>query len=124
VASLLPVLDTLDQARAHADLAGFEAAAQELHERLGLLGLRRFGAVGDAFDPSRHEAVTATESADVDGPTCTRLLRPGYRLGERVLRPAHVDVTQPTTTPAGAAERATTPHGDTAADDLGQGGAP
>jgi molecular chaperone GrpE len=95
VASLLPVLDTIDAARSHADLAGFEAAAQELHERLGALGLHRFGAVGERFDPAQHEAVAAADSVSVDQPICAQLLRPGYRLGNRLLRAADVTVAQP-----------------------------
>jgi molecular chaperone GrpE len=92
---LLPVLDTIEEARARADLAGFEAAAHELHERLEAVGLSRFGAAGEPFDPARHEAVIATVSDEVDHPVCTQLLRPGYYLGDSLLRPADVAVAQP-----------------------------
>ena len=52
-----------------------------------------FGAVGDGFDPAVHEAVQHSTSPDVSEPTVTAVLRPGYRFGERVLRPAMVAVT-------------------------------
>jgi molecular chaperone GrpE len=121
VSALLPVLDTLDEARARADLAGFETAAQELTERLGNLGLRRFGTVGDAFDPSVHDAVASTREAGVEHPACSQVLRPGYRLGDHLLRPATVAVTQPTTTPTTGTAAAS---GDGAPKDLGEGGPP
>ena len=59
------------------------------------LGLEPFGAEGEPFDPSVHEAVQH-ETADVTGPTVTvrsAVLRRGYRIGDRVLRPAMVAVT-------------------------------
>ena len=58
------------------------------------LGLEPFGVEGEPFDPSVHEAVQH-ETADVTGPTVTVLahvLRRGYRIGDRVLRPAMVGV--------------------------------
>ena len=60
------------------------------------LGLEPFGTEGEPFDPSVHEAVQH-ETADVTGPTVTVLsavLRRGYRIGDRVLRPAMVAVTE------------------------------
>ena len=58
------------------------------------LGLEPFGVEGEPFDPAVHEAVQH-EAADVTGPTVTVLahvLRRGYRIGDRVLRPAMVGV--------------------------------
>jgi molecular chaperone GrpE len=58
------------------------------------LGLEPFGTEGEPFDPSVHEAVQH-ESADVTGPTVTvvsAVMRRGYRIGDRVLRPAMVGV--------------------------------
>jgi molecular chaperone GrpE len=93
-AELLTVLDDVARAEAHGDLTGaFKAVADKLVSALTHIGLTAFGAEGDPFDPSVHEAVQHTTSHDVTGPTVTIVLRPGYRLGDRVLRPAMVAVT-------------------------------
>jgi molecular chaperone GrpE len=93
---LLPILDDLDRARAHGDLTGaLKAVADKLESITGKLGLQVFGEEGDAFDPTVHEAVMHEESAEVSVPTCTKILRPGYKHGERLLRPAMVGVTDP-----------------------------
>lgn len=90
---LLPILDDLDRAREHGDLVGpFGSVAEQLHSALAKFGLVAFGAKGDVFDPSRHEAVAHQTSEDVSEPTCVDVLRPGYQLGERLLRPAMVVV--------------------------------
>ncbi len=56
----------------------------------------RYGEVGDVFDPRIHEALVHNYSDEVDGPTATMVMQPGYRLGERILRPARVAVSEPT----------------------------
>jgi molecular chaperone GrpE len=94
--ALLPVLDDVDRARAHGDLTGaFAAVAEQLSSSLQRLGLTTFGAPGDAFDPVWHEAVLHTESAEVGQPTCVDVMRRGYALGDRMLRPAMVAVADP-----------------------------
>ena len=96
LAALVPVLDNIDRAREHDDLKGaFAAVAEELEGTLGKLGLIGFGEVGDPFDPNRHEAVMHSTSPDVDQPTCVEVMRRGYALGERLLRPAMVAVADP-----------------------------
>jgi molecular chaperone GrpE len=95
--ALLPVLDDVDRARAHGDLTGaFAAVAEQLTGALQRVGLSSFGDPGDAFDPVWHEAVLHTESPDVTQPTCVDVMRRGYALGERMLRPAMVAVADPT----------------------------
>jgi molecular chaperone GrpE len=97
----LPVLDNIDRAREHGDLtAGLKAVADQLDAILTKHGVVAFGEVGDRFDPSIHEAVLHNESDDVDAPTCTTVMRPGYRLNDRLLRPAMVGVTDPSHEPA------------------------
>ena len=54
------------------------------------IGLSTFGAEGDAFDPAIHEAVS--HEGDGSNPVVGTLMRPGYKLGERVLRTAMVGV--------------------------------
>src|SRR5260370_278397 len=59
------------------------------------LGRTSFGEDGDPFDPNLHEALMHSYSADVTEPTCVRILQPGYRIGDRILRPARVAVAEP-----------------------------
>lgn len=95
VGELLTVLDDVERAGRHGDLQGpFKAVADKLVSVVQKLGLEPFGTEGEPFDPSVHEAVQH-ESADVSGPTVTVLssvMRRGYRIGDRVLRPAMVGV--------------------------------
>jgi molecular chaperone GrpE len=94
--ALLPVLDDIDRAREHGDLVGpFASVAESLTAVTGKLGLAAFGEKGDAFDPNRHEAVAHQTSEDVTEPTCVEVMRRGYTLGERLLRPALVAVADP-----------------------------
>ena len=97
VGELLTVLDDVERAGAHGDLTGpFKSVADKLVSVVQKLGLEPFGTEGEPFDPSVHEAVQH-ETADVTGPTVTVLsavLRRGYRIGDRVLRPAMVAVTE------------------------------
>ena len=93
---LLPVLDDLDRARSHGDLVGpFASVAEQLNTVLGKFGLTAFGDVGDPFDPQLHEAVAHTSSPDVTETACVEIMRRGYLLGERLLRPALVAVADP-----------------------------
>ncbi|GAB2934701.1 nucleotide exchange factor GrpE [Rhodococcus aerolatus] len=104
---LLGVLDDLDRARSHGDLEGpLKSVADKLAAALTNQGLTAFGAVGDPFDPSVHEAV-AHDGAGGE-PVVAVVMRQGYRFGERVLRPAMVAVSEdpqdagPTDDPAGS----------------------
>lgn len=105
LAELLPVLDDVDRARAHGDLTGaLKAVADHLEAVFAKLGLVAFGEVGDPFDPAVHEAVLHEESDAVTEPTCTTILRHGYKHGDRLLRPAMVGVTDPIAGNAAPAE--------------------
>lgn len=96
LSALLPVLDDLDRAREHGELVdGFAAVAEQLISALTKFGLTAFGEKGDPFDPNRHEAVAHLTSDEVNGPTCIDILRRGYLLGDRLLRPAMVAVADP-----------------------------
>ena len=96
-AALLTVLDDVDLARQHGDLEGpFRSVAEKLENLLRTnFELERYGEVGEDFDPTFHEALMDTTSADVETPTVTTVIQPGYRMGEKVLRPARVGVTSP-----------------------------
>jgi molecular chaperone GrpE len=96
LSELLAVLDDIDRARDHGDLTGpFAAVADKLTTVTSKLGLTAFGAKGDAFDPNRHEAVAHLTSSEVNESTCIDVMRRGYLLGERLLRPALVAVADP-----------------------------
>ncbi len=93
---LFPIVDDIERARDHGDLTGaFKLVADRILGLLDGLGVEAFGAAGDAFDPSLHEAVMHDTSADVAVPTATTVLRQGFRRGDRVLRTAMVAVTEP-----------------------------
>ncbi|MDX6741952.1 nucleotide exchange factor GrpE [Actinocorallia sp. A-T 12471] len=95
---LLPILDSVDKAREHDELVGaFKSVGESLETTLGKLGLERYGAVGDPFDPNVHEALTHVPSADVEEESVLEVYQPGYRIGERVVRPARVVVAGPQT---------------------------
>jgi molecular chaperone GrpE len=96
---LLPVLDAFERAlAAHSDPAyedyrkGFELIYRQLLEALGRFGVERIEAVGRPFDPHVHQAVERVESSEHEDGTVVEDLRHGYKLRERVLRPALVRV--------------------------------
>ena len=103
LAGMLPVLVAIDQAREHGEqCGGFKSVADSLQSVLGRLGLVVYGDEGDPFDPKIHEALTHSYSSDVSEDTCVEILQPGYKVGERILRPARVAVAEPATGPDGA----------------------
>jgi molecular chaperone GrpE len=93
LADLLPILDDLERAREHGDLTGaFKTVGESLEATLAKLGLERFGAQGEPFDPAVHEAISSQERDGLDGPIVDAVYQPGYRFAQRVLRPARVAV--------------------------------
>ena len=92
----LAILDDLDRAESHGELTGgFKAIAEQITAATTKLGLERFGSAPEAFDPNVHEALLHETSGEVKETTVTKLLQPGYKYKERVLRPARVVVTDP-----------------------------
>jgi len=97
---LLPVLDDIERAASHGELTGgFKAVADHIASATERIGLSKYGSEGDAFDPQIHEALLHDTSADVTKPTATKILQPGYKFKERILRPARVGVTDPQENP-------------------------
>jgi molecular chaperone GrpE len=91
--ALIPVLDDLDAARAAGALEGpFKAVAEKLEATLLRFGMERYGAEGEVFDPTVHEALLHQADPDATEQTISLVLQPGYRMGERVLRAARVGV--------------------------------
>lgn len=97
LAPVIEVLDNIDRARDHAPLEdGFQAVAEQLERAISAHGLVKFGAPGDAFDPTLHEALSHIgEDPEVEVTTCKVIAKAGYRLGDRVLRAAQVLVVDP-----------------------------
>lgn len=94
--ALLPVVDAVDRACAHEPLTpGLKDIADTLRTQLGSLGLEAFGEEGEPFDPACHEAIVHHTAPGAQRLVCAEILRPGYRIGDRLLRPAHVTVTGP-----------------------------
>ena len=103
---LFPIVDDIERARDHGDLTGaFKVVAERVLGLLDGLGVEAFGAAGDPFDPSLHEAVIHDTSSEVSVPTATTVLRQGFRRGDRVLRTAMVAVTDPESPAAPSAGR-------------------
>ena len=98
---LLPVLDDIERAQSHGELTGgFKAVADQIEATTERIGLTKYGQEGDLFDPQIHEALLHDTSADVTTSTATKILQPGYKFKERILRPARVGVTDPEETPS------------------------
>ncbi len=98
---LLPVLDDIERAQLHGELTGgFKAVADQIATTTERIGLTKYGQEGDLFDPQIHEALLHDTSADVTTSTATKILQPGYKFKERILRPARVGVTDREETPA------------------------
>jgi molecular chaperone GrpE len=96
VAQFLGALDDVDRAAAHGELTGgFKAVADQLINTTTKLGLTKFEQTHVEFDPNIHEALMHETSSEVTETLVTKVLRPGYKFKERVIRPAQVIVTDP-----------------------------
>ncbi|MDN3268202.1 nucleotide exchange factor GrpE [Streptomyces sp. MA15] len=96
LSELLPMLDDIGRARDHGELVGgFKSVAESLETTVAKLGLQQFGKEGEPFDPTIHEALMHSYAPDVTETTCVAILQPGYRIGERTIRPARVAVAEP-----------------------------
>jgi molecular chaperone GrpE len=107
---LLPVLDNFEMALTAAQTAqgnklaslqsGVTMIQQQLKTALADTGLEEIDATGKPFDPSLHEAISQQETADMPEGSVLQQLRKGYKLKERLLRPATVIVAKKPATPA------------------------
>jgi molecular chaperone GrpE len=96
LSELLPVLDDIGRARDHGEVVGgFKSVAESLETAVAKMGLQQFGKEGEPFDPTIHEALMHSYAPDVTETTCVAVLQPGYRIGERTIRPARVAVAEP-----------------------------
>ena len=96
LSELLSTLDDIARAEEHGELTGgFKSVAEQLINVTTKLGLEKYGQDGDEFDPQIHEALMHETSSEVNSAIASKILQPGYKFKERVLRPARVAVTQP-----------------------------
>jgi molecular chaperone GrpE len=92
----LAVLDDLDRAETHNELSGgFKAVADQIVATTSKLGLEKYGEAPATFDPNIHDALMHETSSEVSETTVTKVLQPGYKYQDRILRPARVVVTDP-----------------------------
>lgn len=102
IEDILPALDSLRiglesasiQASATAVATGFAMAVQQLRTALASHGLTEIEASGQVFDPARHEALSQENSETIPEGTVVRVLRSGWMLNDRLLRPAGVIVSK------------------------------
>lgn len=114
LSELLPTLDDVGRAREHGELVGgFKSVAESLETVAAKMGLQQFGKEGEPFDPTIHEALMHSYAPDVTETTCVAILQPGYRIGERTIRPARVAVAEPQ---PGAAPKSESAEGDKPSD--------
>ncbi len=100
IESLLPVLDDFDRAmdnlsddiREHDWVSGIALIYRKFQTQLNELGVREIPAAGEMFDPELHDAMMSREEPDTESGTIIEVLRKGYTLNERVIRPALVAV--------------------------------
>ncbi|MFC7305769.1 nucleotide exchange factor GrpE [Streptomyces monticola] len=117
---LLPTLDDVGRAREHGELVGgFKSVGESLETVAAKMGLQQFGKEGEPFDPTIHEALMHSYAPDVTETTCVAILQPGYRIGERTIRPARVAVAEPQ---PGAQTVKESEEGSAATDDKESGG--
>lgn len=98
VKAFLPALDDISRAEAHGEIAEaspMAAVAQKLRSGAEKLGVVAFGEKGEKFDPEHHDALVQTPNAEVTEATIADVVEKGYRIGERMLRPAKVAVFVP-----------------------------
>jgi molecular chaperone GrpE len=99
---LLPILDNLHRALDHAPegvdrnwFDGLRTVVRQFEDTLQAQGVSPIPAVGEKFDPSKHEAIAREETDEHEEGTVVEEMQPGYRLHERVLRPTLVKVAHP-----------------------------
>src|SRR5689334_7252628 len=101
IKTLLPVVDSFDLALKNSteksDLRnGIELINKQLHDALGKLGLKQIPAKGEPFDPRFHEAIEMVDTNEAEDQHVIDELQRGYKLKDRLLRPAMVRVARNT----------------------------
>ena len=102
VTELLPVLDNFERTIAHVEagatvdslISGIKAVEKQLRSALESQSVRRIQSVGQPFDPEVHEALGTEASSEYPDETVVVEIEPGYKMGEKVIRPARVKVSK------------------------------
>ncbi len=100
VSDLLPVLDNFERTISHLSagssiesvIEGVRAVERQLRSILELHNVRRMQSVGEPFDPELHEAIGTVETDEQEHETVVEEVEPGYRMGDKVIRPARVRI--------------------------------
>ncbi|MCW7077470.1 MAG: nucleotide exchange factor GrpE [Candidatus Syntropharchaeales archaeon] len=97
ILKILNVLDDFERAfesddKSNPILEGFRAIYEGLLKALAEFEVRPFESVGEVFDPIFHDAISTTPASDHPPHTITKEFQRGYLIGEKVLRPAKVEV--------------------------------
>jgi molecular chaperone GrpE len=106
IRDMLPILDNLERAVAHAKdggngkplVEGVELVLKGLFDILNKHGVTQISAVGEPFDPRKHEAMAQVESTEHEPNTVVEEYHKGYTFHDRLLRPALVSVSKPSKT--------------------------
>jgi molecular chaperone GrpE len=99
IRDLLPILDSLDRAlqtqpEGEEFRKGVELIDKQFHDALSKLGVEPIESKGQAFDPNLHQAIQMVQSQDVDENHVVDELQRGYKIKDRLLRPAMVTVSK------------------------------
>jgi molecular chaperone GrpE len=100
VTELLPVLDNFERTISHIDagatvesvVGGIKAVERQLRSALESQSVRRIQSIGQPFDPEMHEALGTESGTEYEDDTVVIEIEPGYKMGEKVIRPARVKV--------------------------------
>lgn len=98
LSKILPVIDNFERAALNADAdfdgykKGIEMTVNQFLEILGSMGVESFGAVGETFDPNFHNGVMHVEDDSFDENIIVDVFMKGYKIGDKVIRPATVKV--------------------------------
>ncbi|MFD0704213.1 nucleotide exchange factor GrpE [Alloscardovia venturai] len=94
--ALLPALDDIDRIRANSEMDdSFAAVASKIDKTFEKFGVEKFGEAGEAFDPTRHDAILRKPDTDVTEEKVDTVVEAGYRIGDRIIRAARVVVAVP-----------------------------
>lgn len=96
---ILPVLDNIDRAsksipvdiQDNAWVKGIEFISLQISQTMNSMGIERFDSIGEIFDPNKHEAIEEVGSEQAAG-TIVKEVSAGYRIGDKIVRPASVVV--------------------------------
>ena len=94
--ALLPALDDIDRIREHSEMdESFKAVSAKIDKAFEKFGVEKFGEKGEDFDPTKHDAILHKPDPQAEKETVDTVVEAGYRIGDRVIRAARVDVASP-----------------------------